>query len=58
MIFVQVMKEYYSKLEAGVLDKESNASSATKIAYTAMHGVGHNYMVEAFKVAGFKVNIF
>jgi len=52
------MKEYYQKVVDGVLDMDSNAASATKIAYTAMHGVGHKYMVEAFKVAGFKVGLF
>ncbi|XP_059470245.1 phosphopentomutase [Neocloeon triangulifer] len=50
----KVMKEYYAKLSEGVHDRHSNESSSTKIVYTAMHGVGYTYMVEAFKVAGFK----
>ncbi|XP_065342241.1 phosphopentomutase [Cloeon dipterum] len=50
----KVMKEYYSILSESVLDHHCNESSSTKIVYTAMHGVGYTYMVEAFKVAGFK----
>ncbi|KAF4524356.1 hypothetical protein B566_EDAN007532 [Ephemera danica] len=50
----QVMESYYARIKEGVLDTSTNIACSTKFAYTAMHGVGHRYMVEAFNVADFK----
>uniref|UniRef100_A0A6A7G3A3 Phosphoglucomutase-2-like n=1 Tax=Hirondellea gigas TaxID=1518452 RepID=A0A6A7G3A3_9CRUS len=46
--------KYYSRLGASMLDKTVNANTPLQFTVTAMHGVGHRYVVEAFKAAGFK----
>ena len=40
-----------------MIDKELNSKNPTNFTFTAMHGVGHEYMVEAAKVCGFKVTL-
>ncbi|XP_046388515.1 phosphoglucomutase-2 [Ischnura elegans] len=49
-----VMKMYYDILSNDVLFPNVNANTPIKFTYTAMHGVGYPYMVEAFEVAKFK----
>lgn len=44
-----VMTSYYKKLREVVFYPELNSTSDVKIAYSAMHGVGYKYVVEAFK---------
>lgn len=50
-----ISNKYFSKLGSSMLNKEKNQSSPLTFTVTAMHGVSHDYMVEAFKVCGFKV---
>lgn len=50
-----ISNKYFSKLGSSMLDKEKNQASPLTFTLTAMHGVSHDYMVEAFKVCGFKV---
>lgn len=50
--------KYFAKLSASMLDKEMNAASPINFTVTAMHGVSHDYMVEAFRICGFKVCVF
>lgn len=54
----EVMKEYYGQLKEAALSPAVNAKSTVKFTYTAMHGVGYNYMKGAFRVAGFEVRFF
>lgn len=51
----EVMKSYFKDLKDGVLYPETNKNSILKFTYTAMHGVGLNYMATAFETANFKV---
>ena len=53
----EVMKTYFNDIQKNVLYPEINRKTALKFVYTPVHGVGYNYMTEAFKVANFKVNI-
>lgn len=47
---------YYEKLLAYIPKEflESNAKSDTQFVYSAMHGVGYDYVEKAFDVAGLK----
>ncbi|KAL0267139.1 UNVERIFIED_CONTAM: hypothetical protein PYX00_009491 [Menopon gallinae] len=45
----EVMVSYYARLKKLVLFSDINRSSDLRIVYTAMHGVGYKYVVEAFK---------
>lgn len=50
----KISSKYYSVLSAQMLNKNTNISTPINFTVTAMHGVGHNYVVEAFKVCNFK----
>ena len=45
-------QEYYDDLRSFVYDEAMNAGSGVKIVYSAMHGVGADFLDRAFKVAG------
>ncbi|KAL6256835.1 hypothetical protein P5V15_011774 [Pogonomyrmex californicus] len=49
-----IMQHYYQDLKHNVLYPEVNRNTTIKFIYTAMHGVGHEYMTAAFKAANFK----
>ncbi|XP_051155000.1 glucose 1,6-bisphosphate synthase [Leptopilina boulardi] len=49
-----VLKEYYNDLKNDVLYSNINENTILKFTYTAMHGVGFNYMSRAFETANFK----
>ena len=51
----EVMKSYFEDLKDGVLYPETNKNTILKFTYTAMHGVGFNYMTSAFAAANLKV---
>ncbi|XP_071550030.1 phosphopentomutase isoform X2 [Panulirus ornatus] len=51
---VDMSEKYFNKLEASMLDKEMNQASPHTFTVTAMHGVSHDYMVEAFRYCNFK----
>ena len=44
--------EYYDDLRSFVYDEAMNGGSAVKIVYSAMHGVGADFLDRAFRVAG------
>ena len=46
-------KVYYDDLHSFVYDETMNRGSGVKIVYSAMHGVGANFVDRAFEVAGF-----
>ncbi|XP_015586696.1 glucose 1,6-bisphosphate synthase [Cephus cinctus] len=50
----EIMRSYYAVLKDDVLYPEVNRNTILKFTYTAMHGVGYNYMVAAFEAANFK----
>ena len=52
---VEMSSKYFSKVSASMLDKDMNQASPIKFTVTAMHGVSHEYMEEAFRICGFKV---
>ncbi|XP_014484362.1 PREDICTED: phosphoglucomutase-2 isoform X2 [Dinoponera quadriceps] len=45
---------YYKDLRDGVLYPEINKNTTLKFTYTAMHGVGYDYMKSAFDAANFE----
>ncbi|XP_018014829.1 phosphoglucomutase-2 [Hyalella azteca] len=45
---------YYQALASSMLDVALNGTTPLRFTVTAMHGVGHRYMKEAFKACGFK----
>ena len=45
-------QEYYDDLRSFVYDEAMNAGSGVKMVYSAMHGVGADFLDRAFKVAG------
>ncbi|XP_015523670.2 phosphoglucomutase-2 [Neodiprion lecontei] len=49
-----VMQTYFKTLKDMVLYPETNKNTVLKFTYTAMHGVGYDYMVKAFDAAKFK----
>ncbi|XP_048505839.1 phosphopentomutase isoform X2 [Athalia rosae] len=50
----EVMQSYYKIIKDTTLYPETNRNTILKFTYTPMHGVGYNYMVEAFNSASFK----
>ncbi|KAJ8674222.1 hypothetical protein QAD02_005484 [Eretmocerus hayati] len=50
----EVMKSYFSEVKDNVLYPEVTSNTPLKFVYTPVHGVGYNYMTEAFKIASFK----
>ncbi|XP_064106627.1 phosphopentomutase-like isoform X1 [Macrobrachium nipponense] len=50
----EMSEKYFSKLSDSMLQKEKNKDSPLKFTVTAMHGVSHNYMVQAFEACNFK----
>ncbi|XP_014218420.1 phosphoglucomutase-2 [Copidosoma floridanum] len=50
----EVMVSYFNDIKENVLYPEVTRSTSLKFVYTPVHGVGYNYMTEAFKVANFK----
>nr|XP_053651327.1 phosphopentomutase-like [Cherax quadricarinatus] len=51
---VDISNKYFSMLADSMLDKDMNKASPLNFTVTAMHGVSHDYMVEAFKYCNFK----
>lgn len=51
----EVLKNYYNDLKDDVLYPNINEKTNIKFTYTAMHGVGFDYMSRAFETASFKV---
>ncbi|KYN37350.1 Phosphoglucomutase-2 [Trachymyrmex septentrionalis] len=49
-----IMRHYYQDLKDNVLYPEVNRNTTLKFTYTAMHGVGQEYMTAAFEAANFK----
>ncbi|XP_072748154.1 phosphopentomutase isoform X1 [Anoplolepis gracilipes] len=49
-----IMRLYYQDLKETVLYPEVNRNTTLKFTYTAMHGVGYEYMAAAFEVANLK----
>ena len=54
----EVMESYFSDIKKNVLYPEVNKNTSLKYVYTPVHGVGYNYMTEAFKAANFKVRSY
>lgn len=52
-----VMDYYYDALVEHVIYSNINANTRIKFTYSAMHGVGYPYMLQAFNVAKFMVRI-
>lgn len=50
-----IVQHYYQDLKDNVLYPEVNKNTPLKFTYTAMHGVGHEYMTAAFEATSFKV---
>lgn len=50
----EMSQKYFSRLADSMLHKDKNRESPLNFTVTAMHGVSHDYMVEAFKVCNFK----
>lgn len=50
----EMSEKYFSKLSDSMLQKEKNQHSPLKFTVTAMHGVSHDYMVQAFEACSFK----
>ena len=47
-------KDYFGTLKSMLFDEAMNRKYQGKIVYTAMHGVGANFIDQAFKVSGFQ----
>lgn len=54
----EIILSYYAIIRSNVNDPETNSNADFLITYTAMHGVGYPYVVEAFRSANFKVRFF
>ncbi|KAK4320745.1 hypothetical protein Pmani_008402 [Petrolisthes manimaculis] len=50
----EMSSRYFSYLATSMLDREANQASPLTFTVTAMHGVSHSYMVEAFQACNFK----
>ncbi|KAK0082470.1 hypothetical protein PV325_010353 [Microctonus aethiopoides] len=50
----KIMQCYFDNIKQNTLYPDVNYNTVLKFTYTAMHGVGFNYMTEAFNVANFK----
>ena len=53
----EMTEGYLAALESDLYDKKMNQEGQTKIVYSAMHGVGAEYIEMAFKRAGFQMPI-
>lgn len=53
-----IAQQYYEDLKDNVLYPEINKNTTLKFTYTAMHGVGYDYMKAAFDAAKLKVILF
>lgn len=53
----EVMEDYMKTLKESILDKylEISRASSLEFTYTAMHGVGYNYILKAMELCGLKV---
>ncbi|KAL0131823.1 hypothetical protein PUN28_002994 [Cardiocondyla obscurior] len=49
-----IMQQYYEDLQNDVIYPAVNRDSTLKFTYTAMHGVGHEYMTAAFEAVNLK----
>ncbi|XP_050459264.1 glucose 1,6-bisphosphate synthase [Cataglyphis hispanica] len=49
-----IVRLYYQDLKETVLYPEVNKNTSLKFTYTALHGVGYEYMIAAFEAANFK----
>ena len=49
----EINEQYFSALEKGLFNKTMNENFDKKIVYSAMHGVGADYVETAFRTAGF-----
>jgi phosphomannomutase len=52
----RVNGDYYSVVTANVFDRAVNAALRIPVVYTAMHGVGHPYVLQAWQAAGFSAD--
>lgn len=50
----QIWSIYNDDIRSRIYDFDTICKSDIRITYTALHGVGHNYLTEALKIAGFK----
>lgn len=50
-----VMNSYYKDLSRFLLYPDINQKTNLKFTYSAMHGVGYEYMARAFKMSNFQV---
>ncbi|MCL4141056.1 UNVERIFIED_CONTAM: hypothetical protein GTU68_016705 [Idotea baltica] len=50
----EISQKYFAALSSSMLDKDMNFETPLSFTVTAMHGVGHDYMVKAFEVCKFK----
>lgn len=50
----EVMEKYMSQLVDNATQTDLVSSTDLRVVYTALHGVGHEYLTEAFKRLGFK----
>ncbi len=49
----RVRDDYFSVVTANVFDRTAVAAFSRPVVYTAMHGVGHPYVRQAWQAAGF-----
>lgn len=54
----EVMSSYNKLIRDDTIYPEVNGNTSLILTYTAMHGVGYEYMCQAFKAANFKVIFF
>ncbi|XP_076341482.1 phosphopentomutase-like [Tachypleus tridentatus] len=47
-------RKYYDCMSENIYEREMNAKCSLTFTFTAMHGVSHTFMVEAFIVCGFQ----
>jgi len=48
---------YFENIRQEVFSMEVNQDTKLRFTYTPMHGVGHDYMRQAFEIAGFAVSL-
>lgn len=56
--FEEISRGYYDAIRRDVFSFDANKATTLRFTYTPMHGVGEEYMREAFKVAGLPVSSF
>ncbi|CAG2112316.1 unnamed protein product [Medioppia subpectinata] len=49
-----VSSNYFSRIDKNIFNRNTNIGSKLRVTYTPIHGVGHVYLTEGFKVCGFK----